>query len=131
MPADIRYSPEQLVLQDDPSYLPDFALPPLDLLAELNFPPPGATPRSGDSQSLTPFGSQVEGPMGGLVIPSSSSPVPPGFMMVGDGDPSSVLDHGSMFDAGAPQPLLAPDWEIDDEGNIIDFGDIPPVPPTA
>ncbi|KAF2648539.1 hypothetical protein K491DRAFT_722474 [Lophiostoma macrostomum CBS 122681] len=120
-----KANPDQLMLPDDPSYLPDFAMPPPALLADLNLSVPLATPRSGDSQSLTPFSSQVGhsspgGPGAGLIIPSSSSGVPAQFMVEDDGSPSSVMDPGDMLGEGIAEPMAA-DWALDEEGNFVDL----------
>ncbi|ORY18856.1 Rec8 like protein-domain-containing protein [Clohesyomyces aquaticus] len=130
--------PEQLVLQDDPSFLPDFALlPPADLLADLQIPLV-QTPRSGESQSLTPFGSQ-QAPgtpgeqLGGLVIPSSSSRGAGGFALAGDdGGVSSMMgDHSGMLEEEGIVPLLDdPDFGFDADGNLIEFTPGQPVPGT-
>lgn len=106
--------PEQLILQDDPSFLPDFALPPPEFLADLDF----SINRSSESQSLTPFGSQVssqDGPLGGLVLPSSSPGQPPGsFHLGGDNDiagPSAVDESFHLAD---------PEFTFGDDGELIE-----------
>lgn len=92
------FRPEQLVLPEDPSFLPDFALPPPELLAHLDL---GLDiTRSGESQSLTPFGSQQSqssshaGALGGLVLPSSSPGAPGSFRLEGDND---IAGHGDLL----------------------------------
>ncbi|KAF1996152.1 hypothetical protein P154DRAFT_623379 [Amniculicola lignicola CBS 123094] len=116
--------PEQLVLPDDPSFLPEFSLPPLELLAELNLSLPLPTPRSGDSQSLTPFGSQLAqgtpGPVGGLVIPSSSSGPGADYQIGGDDDFGSFGGQEYTM-GGTNQPLEEADFDIDDDGMVLDF----------
>ncbi|KAF2798527.1 hypothetical protein K505DRAFT_405148 [Melanomma pulvis-pyrius CBS 109.77] len=126
--------PEQLVLQDDPSFLPDFALPPPELLVDLDLALPLETPRSGESQSLTPFGSQqVPGtpgrPIGGLILPSSSSRDMGEFRVEGDDDPSSVGGPSGMLRAeDLLEPLAEPDFGFDAEGNFFDHAPHPVTP---
>ncbi|KAF2689605.1 hypothetical protein K458DRAFT_475049 [Lentithecium fluviatile CBS 122367] len=120
-----KAKPEQLVLPDDPSFLPEFALPPPELLAELNLGPALEPLRNGDSQSLTPFGSQQPttpgGPIGGLILPSSSSVGAGEFVIHGDnglgalGGPSALLGGEDLDDPG---------FAFDDNGNIIDFEEV-------
>ncbi|KAF2116553.1 Rec8 like protein-domain-containing protein [Lophiotrema nucula] len=114
--------PEQLMLQDDPSFLPEFLLPPPELLAELNLPLPPTHPRTGESQSLTPFGSQKEittpeAPVAGLIIPSSSSGLRGGFTIMGDDGPATVGDIGDDYPTG---PLPELDFDFDEYGGFIE-----------
>ena len=86
--------PEQLVLPDDPSFLPEFAMPPPEFLAELNFSLVPELPRfPGESLSLTPLKEQYEpstpAPTAGLILPTSSSVGPGAFVLPGNG-PSSI-----------------------------------------
>lgn len=119
----VSYRPEQLILQDDPSFLPEFALPPPELLAQLKLGPAVDPLRNGDSQSLTPYGSQQhpttpEGPVGGLILPASSSVGVGGFMIHGDngsagiGGPSDMLGGDELDDPG---------FSFDADGNLIDY----------
>jgi len=119
----LLYRPEQLILQDDPSFLPEFALPPPELLAELNLGPAIESLRNGDSQSLTPFGSQQhpttpEGPIGGLILPSSSSVGAVEFMIHGDNGSAAIGGPSEML---GDEHLDDPGWGVDDDGNIIDY----------
>lgn len=80
--------PEHLILPDDPSFLPEFAMPPLELLAELELGPDlPPLHLSGDSQSLTPFADRIVPstpvPVGGLILPTSSPVDPGGFVLPG------------------------------------------------
>ncbi|KAF1963147.1 hypothetical protein CC80DRAFT_487544, partial [Byssothecium circinans] len=122
--------PEQLLLQDDPSFLPEFALPPLELLAELDLGPPlEPLSRHGDSQSLTPFGTQQApttpgGPVGGLILPGSSSQGPGGFAIQGDVGPSSVGGPSGMSGSGGFDDMIGdPGFTFDDDGNLVDLTD--------
>jgi len=126
------YRPEQLVLQDDPSFLPDFALPPPKLLANLNLAIPLVTPQSGESQSLTPFGSQVvprtpTGSIGGIVLPSSSRDLGD-FRLAGDNGPSSVGNTGLFVGENLLEPLAEPDFGFDADGNFFDYTANPVTP---
>ncbi|KAF1834560.1 hypothetical protein BDW02DRAFT_498102 [Decorospora gaudefroyi] len=117
--------PEQLLLQDDPSFLPEFAQPPPELLAELDFNFNLDIAHSGESQSLTPFGSQQPrssshaGAIGGLVLPSSSPGMPGEFKLEGDSGVGSVGDPSGMLDAGDMLEIEDPDFMFGDDGEII------------
>ncbi|CAI6339149.1 unnamed protein product [Periconia digitata] len=124
-----KAKPEQLILQDDPSFLPEFAAPPAELLAQLNIGLPIDPPfHVGDSQSLTPFGSQQdpstpEPPIGGLILPPSSSngafdgPGVVGFSSVGRA--SGGLPDNEGFD----DAISDPGFTFDEDGNLIDLID--------
>ncbi|KAH7075757.1 Rec8 like protein-domain-containing protein [Paraphoma chrysanthemicola] len=115
--------PEQLVLPDDPSFLPDFALPPPELVADLDLGLNFDIARSGESQSLTPFGSQQSpasshaGALGGLVLPSSSPNAPGFFQLAGDDDP---LVHAGFIDDYDFSQLGEPEFTFDENGELID-----------
>lgn len=70
-------------------------MPAPELLAELDLgPAPPALRDTGDSQSLAPLESQEQNPstpapLGGIVLPTSSSVGPGGFVIQGNG-PSSI-----------------------------------------
>ncbi|OQN96453.1 hypothetical protein B0A48_17509 [Cryoendolithus antarcticus] len=119
---------DQLVLQDDPNFLPE-----LDLLA-LNFDAQMAG--MGDSQrsTLSPRSSQLTAPfadIGGILIPQSDSSFAGG--PVGGGRAFSVLGDsgaGSRTGSGAPhepEGLLEDDlgMVIDEEGNVTMVEDMP------
>ncbi|EDU48244.1 conserved hypothetical protein [Pyrenophora tritici-repentis Pt-1C-BFP] len=120
-----RARPEQLILQDDPSFLPDFTLPPPDLLAELDSRFNLHIVHSGSSQSLTPFGSQQSqdssshvGVIGGLVLPSSSSPgLPAEFRLEGENELGGL--GGVLGDEDNMVEIEDPDFMFGDDGNII------------
>lgn len=119
------FRPEQLILQDDPSFLPEFAHPPPELLADLdpNFKL-GAT-HSGDSQPLTPFGSQQSasashvGSLAGLILPTSSPAVQGGFRLEGDYATSIAGQTSDMVGAGDTIEIEDPDFMFGDDGEII------------
>ncbi|KAF2190464.1 hypothetical protein K469DRAFT_656799 [Zopfia rhizophila CBS 207.26] len=120
--------PEQLILQDDPSFLPEFTLPPLNLnFGDFDQPMPWETPRSGESQSLTPFGSQLdhstpEGQVGGIILPSSSSRGMGGFVVQGDDGPGTIGGPGSMLEPDVNiEGLDQLEFEIDADGNLIEI----------
>ncbi|KAL5387649.1 hypothetical protein DPSP01_003445 [Paraphaeosphaeria sporulosa] len=114
--------PDQLILQDDPSFLPEFAMPPPELLAELErgpmLPPLRTT---GESQSLTPFEFQQEqdpstpGPVVGLILPTSSSVGPDGLVLQGNGR-SSIGGQVAVDDM-----IDAPDFTFDENGEFVDL----------
>jgi hypothetical protein len=112
--------PEQLVLQDDPSFLPDFALPPPELLADLDFGLDLNISRSDDSQSLTPFGSQRSqssshtDALGVLVLPTSS---PGGFELQGDNNEAGL---GGFLGATDGLDLGDPDFMFDENGEYLE-----------
>jgi hypothetical protein len=116
--------PEQLVLQDDPSFLPEFALPPPELLTDLDLGLGLNISRSGDSQSLTPFGSQNSqssshtGALGGLVLPTSSpDPLGGGFELQSDNDAAGHI--GFLGDAD-DLDLGEPDFMFDENGEFVE-----------
>jgi hypothetical protein len=123
--------PEQLVLPDDPSFLPDFVLPPPELVADLDLRLNFDIARSGESQSLTSFGSQQSptsshaGVLGGLVLPSSSPNAPVAFQLAGDDYP--LVYAGLTGDHDLSQ-LGEPDFTFDENGELIDG---PPVRASA
>jgi hypothetical protein len=115
--------PEQLVLEDDPSFLPEFALPPPELFANLDLDLNLDITRSGESQSLTPFGSQQPyasshaGSLGGLVLPTSSPQAPGSFRLQGDNDAGSPGDLAPVddgFDYGDPG------FSFDENGELFE-----------
>lgn len=117
-------SPEQLILQDDPNFLPDFNLMPVDL-DQLDF---DITTLGGSQrETLSPYGSQqrLVSPqyVGGLILPQSDSPFGTGavgnlgsFGIRGDSGPGSGIGarykHAMLLD--------------DDLGLSLDLdGDVP------
>ncbi|KAH8717092.1 Rec8 like protein-domain-containing protein [Phaeosphaeriaceae sp. PMI808] len=116
--------PEQLILPDDPSFLPDFLLSPPELLAELDQGFNVGTSRSADSQSLTPFGSQREhsfssvSALGGLVIPSSSSPGRAGSFILGDDN--EVGGSNDLINLQDDIQLGEPGFTFDENGELVD-----------
>jgi meiotic recombination protein REC8, fungi type len=112
-------------LQDDPSFLPDFALPPAELLASLDMSLLPEAPRHGESQDLTPFGTQQDqstpgGLVGGLLIPSTSSPQGGKFKIQGDDSPVTVGGPSDILGENGLQLLEEPDFAFDDDGNFVD-----------
>jgi meiotic recombination protein REC8 len=112
--------PEQLVLQDDPSFIPDFALPPPELLDDLNLGFNADILRSGESQSLAPFGSQQSSQSShvgdyGLVLPSSSPDRPAGGGLEGDNGGQDDIDLDHLLD------LEEPEFVFGEDGDIIEF----------
>ena len=96
-------------------------MPPPELLAELELPMPSTHPRTGESQSLTPFGSQreittPEAPILGLILPSSS-PAMRGDFTVGGNDSGTIGDVGDDYPTGLLPEL---DFDFDDYGGVIE-----------
>ncbi|PSN63799.1 hypothetical protein BS50DRAFT_647578 [Corynespora cassiicola Philippines] len=119
-----KAKPEQLVLADDPYFIPELVLPPPELLADLNLDFIHTTPRPGESQSLTPFGSQQapatpDQGICALIIPSSSSHDMNGFNIAGGNEPSSVGGPGGMLGDKMPDQLEDPDFDFDADGNLV------------
>lgn len=118
------FRPEQLILEDDPSFLPELALPPPDFLAELDYNFNLDIARSGDSQTLTPFSSQQARSsshadvIGGLILPTSSPVMVAEFRLEGDDGVGSV-GGPSVMGAGDIIQLEEPDFMIADDGEII------------
>ncbi|KNG44952.1 ubiquitin c-terminal hydrolase [Stemphylium lycopersici] len=123
--------PGQLILQDDPSFLPGFALPPPELLADLDFNFDLDVAHSGDSQSLTPFGSQQSqssfhvGAIGGLILPTSSPVAPGEFRLEGHNGPGSVGRPSGMLGAGETIEIEDVDFMFGDDGEIIELSPRP------
>lgn len=114
--------PEQLILQDDPSFLPNFAVPPPGLLADLSLGCDPEVPLSDESQSLIPFGSQQSlqsSHVGGygLVLPSSSPDRPAGGGF--EGDIGSQYSN-NMLDIDHLLSFEEPDFVFGEDGDIIE-----------
>lgn len=109
--------PEQLVLQDDPSFLPEYVVPPPELFEELDLSFCPDPLRSGESQSLTPFGSQQSSHSSyvggyGLVLPSSSPKQPAGVDLQGG---NTMVDINNFLN------LEEPEFMFGEDGDIIEF----------
>ncbi|OCL03975.1 hypothetical protein AOQ84DRAFT_346838 [Glonium stellatum] len=127
---------DQLILEDDPSFLPDFALLPLDHdlvnLANLTISLPDESQRS-DSLLVTPYGSQnfhheqpLEGSIGGLIIPSSDTGDHRdigGFAVQGDDGRGTSRFTGPSSIVGREDDGFQPDADFgfDAEGNLFEF----------
>ncbi|KAJ4994305.1 hypothetical protein SVAN01_00134 [Stagonosporopsis vannaccii] len=114
--------PEQLVLQDDLSFLPEFALPPPELLVDLGLGVDLDSPRSGQYQSLTPFGSRQSSQSShangfGLVLPSSTPDRLPAVGLEGDygGQGDDLLNIENLLQ------LEEPDFTFGEDGDIIEL----------
>ncbi|EKG17980.1 hypothetical protein MPH_04788 [Macrophomina phaseolina MS6] len=116
------------MLKDDPNFLPDFTLAPLDL-DDIDLVPPPLTRSSSLSSLCSPQSphrcitteEQEGGPLFGLNFPSSGSG---GFSAIGDfvvpGDegPGTKVPGGVAFDDEGFEPGV--DFEFDIEGNMIE-----------
>lgn len=119
-------------MQDDPSFLPGFALPPPDLLTDLDFVSIHDPSRSGESQSLTPFGSQQSSQSSnvgnyGLVLPSSSPERSAGINLGGD---DGSQNHNDFLDIDKLLNLEEPEFIFGEDGDIIEFSPGPHAPKT-
>lgn len=130
--------PEQLVVQDDPAFLPDFFFPTLDMdLSILESATQGSSLVSSamSAQSHRSSHSSAEGGKSsvlGLSIPTSDTGNAGGvgeFMFAGS-------DDGSAYRSSRPAALLNDDegflpdvgFNFDEEGNIIDSRAQPQLP---
>lgn len=92
-------------------------MPPPELLGQdlnLDFP------HSGDSQSLTPFGSRQSSQSShvggyGLVLPSSTPDQPAGGGLQGDQDNNAIRDIDNLLQ------LDDPEFEFGEDGDIVEF----------
>ena len=120
VPSLMLVRPEQLVLPDDPSFLPEFALAPPAHLADFDLDLDFLITHSGESQSLTPFGSQSSSQasaLGGLVLPTSSPDQPGGFELVGD---DGLAGRSGLLGADDLIQLEEPDFTFDIDGNYVE-----------
>lgn len=121
--------PDQLVLEDDPSFLPDFALAPLDLddVSELDLPGPARSSsllslrRSRSPRPIT-LEEHEGGPVLGIQVPSSdASPGGlAGFVVPGDDGPGTRVHGGTaiyMDDEGFEPGV---DFGFDADGNLVE-----------
>jgi meiotic recombination protein REC8 len=98
-------------------------MPPPELLADLDFGLGLDIIRSGDSQSLTPFGSQQlrssspVGALGGLVLPSSSSTPAGSFRLHGD---TEAVDPVVFLGDEDGTQLGEPDFAFDENGELVE-----------
>ncbi|KAG9205311.1 hypothetical protein G6514_008890 [Epicoccum nigrum] len=127
--------PEQLILQDDPSFLPEFALPPPELFSGIDLSFTLDVLRWGESQSLTPFDSRQSSQSShvggyGLVLPSSSPDRPAGGALEGDDVGQGDQD---MQDIDNILQLDDPDFAFGEDGDIIELspGSRAPVAPAT
>ncbi|KAH7392678.1 Rec8 like protein-domain-containing protein [Pyrenochaeta sp. MPI-SDFR-AT-0127] len=118
--------PEQLVLPDDPTFLPDFTLPPPDILAELDPVANLDITHFDESQTLSPFGSQQSqsshaASIGGLILPTSSPTLTGVFRVDGNSALHSIGRSSGIMDAGDMLEVIEPGFTFDDDGDIIDL----------
>lgn len=121
-----RHRPDQLILPDDPSFLPDFALPPLDLPAELDLPANFDIVRFDESQTFSPFNSQRSqssntGIIDGLILPTSSPALAGVFRVEGYNGPSSIGGLSGTIDVGDILEVPEPGFTFGDDGDMIDL----------
>ncbi|KAL8961590.1 MAG: hypothetical protein Q9193_001874 [Seirophora villosa] len=131
--ADPASSPEQLVLEDDPAFVPDMVLPGLDLdLAALDMTTDASSRRS---SILSPYSQRTsissqqasdESALG-LIIPSSDGGGEGGLggFVVPSSEQASVRHAGvgGLFGETEDDFNLDPGFIFDNDGNIIDTGE--------
>lgn len=135
------YSPDQLVLEDDPAFLPDF--PGLDIdLSALDISTDGSSRRSSilsphSLRSSLSSNADGDGSMLGLIIPTSDTGGAGdfgGFDLPGD-DRASVRPSSrlrSLLEDEEEGFNLDPGFTIDADGNVVLTGQDQPQPtPTA
>ncbi|KAK8240208.1 Rad21/Rec8 N terminal domain-containing protein [Phyllosticta capitalensis] len=116
-----RARPEQLLLQDDPSFLPEFAFEPLDLDLDVSTTNASLSPRSSRRSRSINLEERIGGPVGGINLSTSDTAAGDfgGFTVPGDdgigsggaGRSSHPEDDG--FDPNA-------DFAFDADGNLIE-----------
>ena len=124
--------PDQLVLQDDPAFLPDFD--PLDLDLDLSLfeaSTQGSSQRSSimsrhSHQSSRSSNADAEPAVVGLVIPSSSSGNAGGIG--GFALPESERSRGAVISNEDEGFFPDVDFNFDAEGNYIELGEVQPTP---
>ena len=130
-----KHRPDQLVLQDDPAFLPDLFLPNLDMdLAFLESSTQGSSKRTSLHSALSQQSSKsshVEGDESilGLVIPTSGSGNSGeigGFTFPDSAGGSAQRDRRTIGSLGADEGFYPDvDFAFDDDGRIIELGDQP------
>ena len=137
--ADKSTSADQLILEDDPNFLPEFDLLQMDLddplmLTGLDSLQSPATITPDNSQRQDAFLPDL---VGGLMMPPSASslvggPVGAGnaFSFRGDSGAGTRAGSGGFFQQDEPQGLLEDDlgMQIDADGNFVLDEDMPALP---
>ncbi len=133
------HSRDQLVLEDDPAFLPDFALPGLDIgLSALDISTDASSRRSSilsPHSQRSSLSSHADGDesMLGLVIPTSDSVGAGdlGGFMLPEGNVSSAqrsAQLGRVLDDDDEGFNIDPGFTIDAEGNVIEERTAEPLP---
>ena len=129
--ANGRHSPDQLMIQDDPAFLPDFALPSLDIdFSALDISTDESSRRSSilsphSQRSSLSSHPDADESMLGLIIPSSASGGAGdlgGFILPGD-NISSAQRHsrlGRFLEDEDEGFNLDPGFSVDADGNLIE-----------
>lgn len=123
--------PDQLVIQDDPAFLPDFALPGLDIdLSALDISTDDSSRRSSilsphSQRSSLSSHAEADESMLGLIIPSSYSGGagdPAGFILPGENVSSAQRSAriGRLFDDEDEGFNIDPGFTIDADGNLVE-----------
>ena len=118
--------PDQLILHDDPAFLPDLSLPSFDpdlLDLQKAICPPRFLSDTMSLQTVSQHGSQQGPPLGGLQLPSSDSGGMGGFDIPGYHSGSRAPRPSSLLAREEDDGLLPEvDFGIDADGNLIEFG---------
>ncbi len=136
-------SPDQLVLQDDPAFLPEFALPGLDIdLSALDISTDDSSRRSSilsphSQRSSLSSHQEADESMLGLIIPTSDTGGAGdlgGFILPGENVSSVQRSErlGRLLDEEEEEGFnLDPGFTIDADGNLIEEHTPGPGPATA
>lgn len=125
--------PEDLVVPYDPAFIPDFTLPILDLDLLNPFGTTVSDPKLNSSLVSSNFSVSPHSQLDMAILPqldvdspSNNTLVEFGGFSFGSGSVHSAQERNNIF--GAPETraeeegvLLQPDFEFDEEGNIIDL----------
>lgn len=136
-PANVASSPDQLVLEDDPAFVPDMVLPGLDIdLAALDIATDASSRRSSilsphsQRTSLSSQHTTDESALG-LVIPSSDGggAVDMGGFIIPSSEHASIRGSagmGGLLGEVEDDFNLDPGFMFDNDGNMIDTGEVAP-----
>ena len=129
---DKLYSPDQLILQDDPAFLPDYLLPGLDIdLSALDLSTDESSRRSSilspHSQQSSRSSKDGDESLLGLLIPTSDTRGTGdigGFALPGDDGGSAHRGSriGALLEEEEGDFFPDVDFVFDDEGNVVEYG---------
>ena len=127
------YRPDQLILQDDPAFLPEYFLPGLDIdLSALDLSTDGSSRRSSllsphSQQSSRSSNKDSDESLLGLIIPTSDTGDAGnigGFALAGDdiGSARRGSRIGALLEEEEGGLFPDVDFAFDEEGNVIEYG---------